>query len=128
MANFVLADQVSELAYDFKPYAGSGIVPEPSSMQIQAFRQALASMMTDLPVESGPQGATVELVKKISDYLSADTSELTEKILHAAADVCSNSPSFDDLQALPYRAQQAFLGWLTGVFLVPEAQTLATKG
>jgi len=55
------------------------------------------------------------------------TTVFESKTLQACADVCSNTPSFDELDALPWRLKQAFMFWLAGVFLSPEAWRPATS-
>jgi hypothetical protein len=129
LSTFNLTEEVGVLEYNFMPYAGSGIIPEPSAIQIQAFRQALGEMLGD--VEDSPdkpaQDDPTLFAKRLSEYLNQDTTETDEKSLHLVADVCSNQPSFDELHALPYRARQAFLGWVVGMLLVPEGVRLATS-
>jgi hypothetical protein len=127
VSKFILAEEVESLDYNFMPYGGSGTIPEPSAVQIQAFRQALGALVSEQEDTAAPSGVDdPKFIEALTLYLNADTSEMDEKVLHYAADVCSNQPSFDDLSGLPYRARQAFLGWLVGVFLVPEVPTPAT--
>ena len=131
MASFVLSEEVSSLEYNFEPYAGKGTIPEPSSFQITSFRKGLAQMVEyaarnediDVDVEKLP---TAEYAKRLSNLLREDTSEYDEKVLQMIADVCSNTPSYDDLTALPFRARQAFLGWIIGALIIPEASRPAT--
>lgn len=130
MAQFNAAERVSELSYDFKPFVDlSGVVPEPSSDQIRDFKHAFSEMVSSALGEvAGAQGATpMEQFEMFVQYLGRDTAEIDEKGLHAMATVCSSQPSFDDLASAPYRVQQAFLGWLVGLFLVPEGLRLATN-
>lgn len=127
MSTFNLTDEVGALDYNFEPYAGKGTIPEPSTMQIQAFRQALGEMLGEVDEDSSNKVDDVALAKRLAEYLKSDTTEADEKSLHIVADVCSNQPSFDDLQALPYRARQAFFGWVVGMLLVPEGARPATN-
>ena len=130
MGSFILTEEVSTLDYNFEPYAGKGTIPEPSAMQIQVFKQGLAQMVEyaaraeDIDVNTLPPK---EFAERLSKLLSEDTSEQDEKVLYMIADVCSSSPSFDDLQALPFRARQAFMGWIVGALIVPEAPRPATS-
>lgn len=126
MAGFVLNEQVEELRYDFSPHGGSGVIPEPSALQIRDFRRYLATAIGDMPEVPEEGLKTTELVKKVAEYLGRDTSEIEAKTLHAIADVCSDNPSYETLDSLPYRHQQAFFGWLVGVLLRPEQPTPAT--
>jgi hypothetical protein len=126
MSKFILAEEVETLDYNFEPYAGTGTVPEPSAMQIQAFRKVLAEMVQDaMPEVTGMEDP--RFMEAVTTWLGRDSSEMDEKVMHAVADLCTNQPSFDDLSSLPYRARQAFVGWLTGMFLVPEALMPATR-
>jgi hypothetical protein len=129
MAKFNLSEEVSELEYNFEPYAGSGVIPEPSAAQVNAFRQGLGEFITaEMPsTKPAKDMDSDEFVSVLNTYLSRDTTEIDEKVLHMASDVCSNQPSFDDLTVLPFRARQAFLGWLVGILLVPEVPTPVTN-
>ena len=129
MGSFVLQDEVSELTYNFEPYGGSGVIPEPSSDQIQNFRNALADLLADTPAPNQARDDMTpqQMVSAISSILKRDTHESDEKVMHMAADVCSNQPSFDEIQVLPFRARTAFLGWLVGTLILPEVQMPATK-
>jgi hypothetical protein len=124
MSKFVLNDEVDELTYDFAPYAGSGSIPEPSSTQLADFRRALLELLAESQTAS--EGDSVPLVQQMQTYLAQDMTQMEEKLLHAVAALCSDSPSFDELNALPYRPAQAFLGWVAGTFIRPEASRLAT--
>lgn len=53
--------------------------------------------------------------------------EIEQKVLHACAAVCSDKPSFDTLDPLPWRLKQAFMVYLAKVFLNPEAWRPATS-
>jgi hypothetical protein len=121
MGSFVLSDEVGELTYNFEPYGGSGVIPEPSSMQIQVFRQGLADLIEGTPTPGNPQEmAPADFVHALSSILKRDSSENDEKVMHMAADVCTGQPSYDEIKALPYRARSAFLGWLVGTLILPE--------
>jgi hypothetical protein len=129
MPGFVASEQVDDLTYDFSPFGPRGEIPEPSSAQIQSFRNAVASMYTEMiPDGDADQPATgAELRTLINDFIGRDQTEMLEKLLQSVSDVCSGHPSFDELQGLPYRHQQAFTGWITGVFLLPPQPTPATR-
>jgi hypothetical protein len=133
MAEFVLADEVEELKFNFEPYGPKGDIPEPSAHQIQNFRTAIAEMLSemlpDTVVENLDKTENVaELRRVLLATIGKDQTETQQKALHAIAAVCSDSPSFDILDVLPWRHQQAFSGWISGVFLLPQTLTPATKG
>ena len=129
MATFNLQEEVGSLDYDFTPYGSKGTIPEPSSLQIQNFKQGLAGLIENqvVPDQDPTQMAPKEMISKLSELLSRDTSEIDEKVIQMTADVCSDHPTIDEIRALPYRARQAFTGWLVGMFLLPEVPTPATK-
>lgn len=127
MAKFVVADSVESLEYNFEPYAGKGVIPEPTAGQIQNFRQALADLFGMLPTPDTEQVSGQEVMRRVTEFLGRDTSEIEGKLLHAISDVCSNQPSYDELTELPYRAQQAFVGWISGTFLLPQLPMPATN-
>ena len=131
MPGFIAEEHVDELSYDFTKVGGpKGVIPEPTAAQMQAFRHSVAELFA----ESVPEDINVdemkapELRQAVITVLGDDQSELQEKALHAIADVCSDSPSFDQLQALPWRHQQAFSGWLTSILLLPQTSAPATNG
>ena len=127
--SFVLRESIDELTYDFTPHAGSGVIPEPSATQILNFRHTLGEMFGEMmPPEVADTSTTSALAQRVSEYLGQDTSEQQEKLLLAIAEVCSDMPSADELKLLPYRAQQAFAGWIVGTFLINPLPTPATNG
>jgi hypothetical protein len=129
LPGFILSEHVDELTFDFTPYGPEGKIIEPTAGQIQNFRSALAGLFQELiPEDEGQPANPVELAKRVTEYVSRDQTEILYKILHAVAAVCSDSPSFDVLEGLPYRHQQAFVGWISGVFLLPPVPTPATSG
>lgn len=122
--SFVLSETIGTLNYNFEPYEGSGTIPEPSSAQVASFKRAIGTLISDSTPEDMPkkeEGITPSAVKQLAEMLSKDSSELEQKLLHSIAALCSDQPSFDILDALPYRAQQSFFGWISASFLLPEA-------
>jgi hypothetical protein len=130
MASFILSEEVTSLDYNFEPYARSGVIPEPTAGQIQNFKKGLADLVEysaraeDIDIE---KLSPAEYSKRLSGLLSEDTTEQDEKVLHMIADVCDGQPSYDDLSALPFRARQAFLGWIIGALITPEAPRPVTN-
>jgi hypothetical protein len=130
MGSFILSEEVTTLDYNFEPYASSGTIPEPSAYQIQVFKQGLAQLVErmaeneEIDLDKLPPK---EYAKRLSGLLSEDTTEQDEKVLHMIADVCTGQPSYDDLSALPFRARQAFLGWILGSLITPEAPRPVTN-
>jgi hypothetical protein len=129
-SSFVAQEEVPELTYDLKPWGSSGTIPEPSRTKIKAFRSAFGDFIEAVAKSVGgvaPEEARTmpmsEQIKILSEFFSMDTSEMDDKMLHAMADLCSDHPSYDELEKSPYRVQQAFLGFLQGTFLSPKGMT-----
>jgi len=127
---FSASTAVGGLEYDFQPYGKMGSIPEPSSDLIEAFQKEMASIMKEgmelLPEKVENTDDPVVMIRVLTQFLSADTRAVETKILQGCAALCQDSPNFDQQDELPYRLKRAWIGWLTGVFLVPEASTPAT--
>lgn len=127
-STFSLEDELDALNYDFRPYVEShGTIPEPSSAQIKALqsamRSALKPALESLSVEADTANVA-DLIAALAEPTKADLKAAAKAelaIVTAISECCSGTPSVDDLQALPWRAQQMFVGWLSGVLLNPEA-------
>jgi len=119
MAKFDAGASVDTLDYDFTAYVegAKGVIPEPTNAQIEALRAHLASVM---PTREDETGRTVLDIGELSKRIE-EGSDLEGALMAAIAEFCSNTPSAEQLAALPYRAQRAFLGWLVGLFFSPEA-------
>lgn len=125
---FVLAQELDALTYDFRtdnnPDASHGTIPEPSTTRVEGFKRTVQEVMLLAfgQVEEDQPTTTAGIVALLSDTeKSAERKDAENKLRQALADLCGGSPNADDIAALPYRAQQAFSGWLIGVFLRPEA-------
>jgi hypothetical protein len=128
---FILSEEVEPLKFNFAPYGPEGIIPEPSAAQIQNFRMAVAAMFNDAMTEQDAIDLdkaenAMELRRIFVATIGKDQTASQQKALQTIADVCSDTPSFDVLNALPWRHQQAFSGWISGVFLLPQTSTPAT--
>lgn len=127
MAKFDVSNEVDELSYDFEKFVpgAKGVIPEPTSDMIGEFRRAIT---TSIPVKEdgeGKRGIDFDALKeKVQDDKGAG---LEAELYGAVAALCSNTPSADEIKALPFRAQRAFIGWIVGMFLRPETSAPATK-
>ena len=116
MAGFIASEEVEALTYDFNPYAPvSGTVPEPTSDQIEAYRNAIVASFKGLGITSTDM-TKVDLSQM--DSLLAKMPEM-EAALVGATSALTGIPA-DVLGALPYRVSRAFMGWIMGVFFSPE--------
>lgn len=115
MPNF---DAIDELTYDFTAYGGkSGVIPEPSTEQVEMFTEMLRQVM---PTMTDAEGKILLDVAAIQAKV-ADGDDLGLIVNTAVENLFSGEIKADEIKALPYRVQKAFLGWIVGVFLSPEA-------
>jgi hypothetical protein len=125
MGSFVLADELDEINYDFRPYVdASGTVPEPSDKQIEKFREVLLSIFEPILSKNGgsfDKANIAEAVSQLSEEEMKESAKAQDKLLHAIASLCSNQPSFAEIKKLPWRGQRKFMGWVFGVFLNPKS-------
>lgn len=137
---FDLADELDLLEWDFTPRGEErksgphGIVAEPSAGQITAFTQAIRRLVGPaLTDAAGSQDIAMmspaEMAAKLAEAEATDAAgiETLGKLIVAVSDVCSGSPSAEEISALPYRGQQAFFGYVVGTFIDPNQSASATS-
>lgn len=133
MAGFVVQDEIDVLNWDFTPYAGTGVTPEPSAKALKTFRRTMVAIMGSAVEEITKAATPGEQTDQLRAALAAmpeqeaKIDEIEEATNRALAKVCSDSPSHEDITALPPRLRQAFTGYMIGKLLRPEAQTPATS-
>lgn len=110
---------VEETTFDLERYVPGmkGTIPEPSSEQIQTFVEVL---QTVLPTKE-EDGKRILDMDKISEFFEAHEEDAEDIVNDAIAAVCSNTPTAEQIKALPYRVKQGFYGFVTGTYLNPEA-------
>ncbi len=121
MAGFKASERVSGLSYDFRGVevddpdnqalldGAKGTTPEPSSRQVRTM-QARQREILGLGPDTTPEEANKALASKTED----EWFELDDEVLDMIADVTSGRPSRDELAALPFRAREAYYGWILG--------------
>lgn len=135
MAKFVSAEVVEPLEFDFAPHGPAGVVPEPSTAQMNRFMHDLgeigakASKATGQDVDTSDPGAVVRV---LSDMNEKDLARQDDAMIDAVARLCGGGkvngkwqggePSRAELAALPGRVLHAFTGWLTAELFRPEAE------
>lgn len=124
--SFVLSDELDELTYDFRPYVDvHGVIPEPSPATIKKFQKVVRKAMNEaFTIMDNMEGKTELEQVRIALGMENDEAKSDEDeraVLQSFADLCSGSPSSKEIGSLPFRGQAAFTGWLTGIFLNPEA-------
>lgn len=117
---FVASEQVKELTYDFNPHAQvTGTIPEPSSSSIAAYRKAVFSAVSSSGLSELADKSVESLDLAKLDGLLEKSEEVEKAMVNATADLTGIANSV--LHGLPYRVKRAFLGWVAGEFLNPEA-------
>lgn len=121
------AGEIDVLDYDFSKFVPGvmGVTPEPSKAKIQEFQRAVKAATKDLLIENARQAegrdpnaplTAAELATALSDENDAEQMKVLDAVIEAVGAVCSNQPSAAEIQALPWRIQQHFLGYIMGKF------------
>lgn len=134
MAKFNAGQAVERLEYDFTDFGGStGVVAEPTTGQVNAFFKAMkdtmkeakalqAAGLTDLNIEEMDEQQLAETLGKV-DEASEGAEALQRRSVENLSILCGaqrdedgnitgGSPTFAELDALPFRVLQAFSTWL----------------
>lgn len=117
MAKFT-ADSVEALEYDFTKFVPEckGTIPEPSGKAFEQFTEVLKNTFKTR-TENGKTVLDTE-----ATAAALESNEIDEDTLYDALGEFTNGhPSSEDIRALPYRVQRAFIGWIMGEFYSPEA-------
>lgn len=123
MGKFNAATAVEALEYDFSAYGGGeGIIPEPTTGQVDDFFKVLKSLYSTI----NPDSADAEAIEALKNMNEAEAAGIGDQLKDALAALCSGQPSREHLDMLPFRVFSAFSGWLAGS-LRPEAPTSGTK-
>ena len=129
MASFNAETAVEPMHCILRPFADfEGDIPEPTTAQLQAFRnaQAIEYERARAPLRALPDDATAEQVAEVLTEEESEAGHRRSAEIYAA--VCSGKPSADQLAKLPHREFLAFTRWLEGELLSPEAGTGAGNG
>lgn len=135
MAKFNAAEAVEDLEYDFTKYVDGcvGVVPEPSSDQMDAFFKSLQDtaksvkgLRTKVQKAKEEDMSDEEMQALLDEMDDIQFGDFTQKMVEAAGEVCSNQPSAEQIGQLPHRVQQSFLKWLMEAFR-PEGEATTTK-
>jgi hypothetical protein len=137
MSKFNAGAAVEKLEYDFTDYGGSeGIIPEPSSGAVKAYFRSMKDLAKEARKFKGIADSLGE-VDDLDDEQLADrmstieeaeegADQLAEMQKRALAELCSNKPTFDEIEALPYRVFQAFNRWLVAE-IAPKKEAPGSK-
>ena len=130
---FKASEVVEPLDYDFEKYGPSGVTPEPSSDQIDEFRKRISELLGQMLDEAKERGqheiptGPLAQIQLVSDLLADGSNRpLERKLFEVVAAVCSDEPTVDQIDALPYRLKHAFVAHMSDKFLLPEVFRPAT--
>lgn len=124
---FVAADAVQPLEFDLAPYGPKGCVPEPSDKQLIGFQRAMQKSLANrgIEVDTSNPAAAMQAIARLD--VEDQTQFLDDQLLEFA-ELCGGQPSLEELQGLPIRIRNAFLGWLMGQFNDPGTSPSGTSG
>jgi len=127
---FKAAEVAETLDYDFSPFCDAkGEIPEPSAEQVNTFNARYVALLAALgryqtnrqrrAADPTTEESEERTLMQELDAMEVDSQELSPEMTRIdteqrqlVADVCSNKPSFEELQQLPSRQFRAFLAWL----------------
>jgi hypothetical protein len=124
MPGFNAESVVEPLEFTLKPYAeASGVIPEPSTLQVQAYMNAvrLENERIRKEITGIPDDEPLEKTLKRMGPKQVEESIRRNSEIYSA--LCSGTPSAEDLAKLPHRVFAAFTAWLSKEMLDPEAVT-----
>lgn len=123
MTGFVAADAVEPMEYNFAPYSKSrtakGVIPEPSTQQINGFFEAARKAFSSAGMD-GANRSKEDMIKALESQDSLDPMAGEQILFDAMVTLCQGHPAREDLEALPFRVRSQFTAWLMGQ-LNPEA-------
>jgi hypothetical protein len=125
MPKFEAQGVVEALEWDFNPYvAARGIAPEPTDAQIAAFLTSLKGILKGVR-DSIPEGISdpAMIVAAMDDMDPEETIRQMASMCQVYADLCSGTPSAEQIGQLPMRVRTIFFAWLQGEVMSPEAVT-----
>jgi hypothetical protein len=112
--------EVDELTYDFSKFLPgvTGTIPEPTNEQLEAL---VAVLRKTFPTTTNPETGKTQVDLEAVAAATDEDSEAEAVLYDAISEFTSGSPSTEQLKALPFRPQRAFVGWLLGQFFSPES-------
>jgi hypothetical protein len=132
MAGFQAEGVVDPLDYDFKPYVkASGTIPEPTDKQVGEFlsgiKKIIKDMEAEVPSDIDPAD-TAAILAAIDDLDPAKTIEQMARMCKVYADLCSGTPTEQEIADLPMRIRSIFFQWLQSEVMSPEAAAPVGNG
>lgn len=131
MPGFDAAEAVERLDYDFRPHVEAhGTIPEPSREELDEFWEGRRRILEDAgvslaelegfdPLDPQSRRAIIEAFASIPEE---KRKAMSPAALDNVAALAKGKPTRDELDALPGRLQDAFIGWLMGMLSNPTSQ------
>lgn len=112
---FDAADSVDPLDWSFAPYVdASGTVPEPTHEMVENLFAAIRGLAVAAGI--APGASRREAIEAFAAIPEKVQRKQTKATMDALIGFCQGSPSREQIEALPYRPLNAFVGWLVGQF------------
>jgi hypothetical protein len=136
---FDAGKSVTALNYDFStlPIAdeetqkilaeAKGTIPEPSQAALDNFQKHVREMATDPEIAAlvalADDADPAAVIEAIGAMPAEKLTDVNNRMVDAIIDVCSGSPSAEQVRALPPRVRNAFIGWVSGELVGPTGPT-----
>lgn len=109
---------VNALEFDFRPHVEAfGITPEPSDRLVEDFQFTMREVTK--PYIKGEED--------LDDITADEYRSIQEEILDAIGALTQGVPSREEIEALPFRIQRAYVAWMQKELTDPEEFSDATK-
>jgi len=114
------------LDFTFEPFVKGchGTIREPSDKQIGKFLSEIKALVAkvDKEVPGGVTGDDPQALIQASENLDPEAVvSLMSSMARVYTDLCSGSPSAEQILGLPIRRRQGFYNWLQSEVMSPEA-------
>lgn len=135
MGKFNAATAVEPMEFDFTAFGGgAGIIPEPSQGALETFFDDMAnvqkefspalSKMKDLDTANLSDEEKMQAIESVD--IKGQLAALNRAIGDAIERLTGGAVTSNDVAALPFRVQQAFVDWITSE-LRPEKKAPGTR-
>ena len=131
MPKFDAGAVVEPLDFDFTTVKGyphrraKGDIPEPSDKQIATFLGKIRDIMKQ--AKGLAEGSDIDpadpmgFLNQLDSYDPDKFLEVFQTMSDAYSELCSGTPSAEEISALPMRVRALFFAWIQGEVVSPEA-------
>lgn len=129
---FDSAKAVSPLDFDFTAHGGpKGTIPEPTQEALDAFYERGRAIIAGAGIEDiarlSDDSSEAEIIGVLAKLDMESFQSLQGDLAVAVGELCQGTPSTEEIQALPVRVRQAFIGWVFGEIADPTFARAATS-